>query len=98
LAKSIGFFNTRVYSCQFGLRKPNKRIFLEAARQVGAEPANTIYVGDRINKDVKGALRAGMRPVLKNAYTNAGKKAPASVTRINNIAELPELVGKINGD
>ncbi len=94
----IGFFDTRVYSCVFGPRKPNKRIFLEAARQMGAEPANTIYVGDRINKDVKGALRAGMRPVLKNAYTNAGKRVPAGVERIDNIAELPELVGKINGE
>ena len=94
----IGFFDTRVYSCEFGLRKPDKRIFLEAARQVGAEPANTIYVGDRINKDVKGALRAGMRPVLKNAYTNAGKKVPAGVERIDNIAELMELVQKMNGE
>jgi len=66
----IGFFNTRVYSCQFGLR----------------------------NKDVKGALRAGMRPVLKNAYTNAGKKPSAGVERIDSISELPDLVGKINGD
>jgi putative hydrolase of the HAD superfamily len=94
----IGFFDTRVYSCEFGLRKPDKRIFLEAARQVGAEPANTIYVGDRINKDVKGALRAGMHAVLKTAYTNAGKKVPAGVERIENISELPELVGKINDE
>ncbi len=93
----IGFFDTRVYSCEFGFRKPDKRIFLEAARQVGAEPANIIYVGDRINKDVKGALRAGMKPVLKKAYTNAGKKAPDGVERIDNIAELPELVQAING-
>ncbi len=94
----ISFFDTRVYSCEFGFRKPDKRIFLEAARQVGAEPANIIYVGDRINKDVKGALRAGMKPVLKNAYTNAGKKPPTGVERIERISELPELVGKINGD
>jgi len=94
----ISFFDTRVYSCEFGFRKPDKRIFLEAARQVGAEPANIIYVGDRINKDVKGALRAGMKPVLKNAYTNADKKTPDGVERIERISELPDLVGKINGD
>jgi len=94
----IGFFDTRVYSCEFGFRKPDKRIFLEAARRVVAQPANIIYVGDRINKDVKGALRAGMQPVLKNAYTNAGKKTPADVERIESISELPDLVGKINSD
>ncbi len=92
----IGFFDTRIYSCDFRLRKPNKRILLEAARRVGVEPANTIYVGDRINVDVKGARRAGMLPVLKNAYTNEGKPTPAGVERIDNIAQLPELVQKLN--
>jgi len=94
----IGFFDTRVYSCDFGFRKPDKRIFFEAARQVGAQPGNIVYVGDRINKDIKGALRVGMRPVLKNAYTNAGKKVPAGVERIDNIAELPGLLQEINGE
>jgi putative hydrolase of the HAD superfamily len=93
----IDFFDTRVYSCDFGFRKPDKRIFLEAARQVGAQPTNIMYVGDRINQDVKGALRAGMKPVLKNAYTNAGKKPPPGVERIDRVSELPDLVHKFDG-
>ncbi|RKY11130.1 MAG: hypothetical protein DRP65_05125 [Planctomycetota bacterium] len=92
----IDFFNTRVYSCDFGFRKPDKRIFLEAARQIGTQPENIIYVGDRINKDVKGALRAGMQAVLKNAYTNAGKKPPTGVETIESIFQLPDLVDKLN--
>jgi len=94
----IGFFDTRVYSCDFGFRKPDKRIFLEAARQMSTKPANIMYVGDRINKDVMGALRAGMRAVLKTAYTNDGKKPPTGVKRIESISELPELVYKLNGN
>jgi HAD superfamily hydrolase (TIGR01549 family) len=92
----IGFFDTRIYSCDFGLRKPDKRILLEAARRVGVSPANTIYVGDRINVDVKVARRAGMLPVLKNAYTNEGKQTPAGVERIDSISQLPEIVQKLN--
>ncbi|HIJ72115.1 MAG TPA: HAD family hydrolase [Planctomycetes bacterium] len=94
----IRFFRTRLYSCDFGFRKPDKRIFLEAARQLGTRPDNIMYVGDRINKDIKGALRAGMYAVLKNAYTNAGKKTPAGTERIEQISQLPALVEKINGD
>ena len=49
-------------------------------------------MGDRIDNDVKGALRAGMKPVLKNAYTNADKKVRNGVVRIDKIAELIDIV------
>jgi len=92
----LEFFSVRLYSYQFGFRKPDKRIFLEAARQVGAEPANILFVGDKIDKDIRGALRAGMQPILKAAYTNAGKRCPDAVVRIERISELPGIVEKIN--
>jgi HAD superfamily hydrolase (TIGR01549 family) len=96
--KLLDFFDLRMYSYQFNCRKPNKEIFLTAAERIGVNPENIFFVGDRINKDVKGAINAGMIPVLKDAYTNAGKKVPPGVIKINTIAELPELVEKISGN
>ncbi len=92
----LSFFPYRLYSYQFEFRKPDKRIF-EAAIAKMAEPAESIlFVGDRLDKDIRPALKAGMQAALKAAYTNMGKKVPNGVCKINKIAELPDLIEKIN--
>ena len=92
----LDFFPLRIYSYQLHCRKPHKEIFLAAAEQIGERSEDTLFVGDRINKDIKGAINAGMIPILKTAYTNTGKKIPSGVRTIDTIAELPELVKKIS--
>jgi hypothetical protein len=39
-----------------------------------------------------------MQAVLKEAYTNIGKKVPNGVWKINHLSELPGLVEKINDE
>ncbi len=55
-----------------------------------------MYVGDRIDKDIRPAIISGMQAVLKTAYTNAGKKIPKGAWKINQLSELPGLIEKIN--
>ena len=57
---------------------------------------NIMFVGDRIDKDINGALKCGMYPVLKTAYTNSGKETPRGAWKINLLSELPALIDKIN--
>jgi len=92
----LDFFTVRLYSYQFRFRKPDVRIFKSAAEKIGELPKNILFVGDLISTDIKPALKAGMRTVLKSAYTNEGKKVPQTVLRINRLSELPDLVQKIN--
>lgn len=92
----LDYFDIRIYSYNYNFRKPDKRIFDLAAEQINTEPANTIFVGDRIDNDVKGALKAGMIPVLKTAYTNKNKSIPKGTARIGNISQLPELIKMLN--
>jgi putative hydrolase of the HAD superfamily len=92
----LDYFDLRLYSYQFSFRKPDRRIFLEAARRIGTEPSRIVFVGDRMDKDVRGARNAGMIPVLKHAYTNKKKDVPGGVFRIQSIAELPELIETLN--
>lgn len=92
------FFEMRMYSYELTCRKPDRRIFDEAARRIGVEPGRILFVGDRIDKDVYGARRAGMIPVLKRAYTNSSKTVPAGVPVIDRISELPDLVKSFNGE
>jgi putative hydrolase of the HAD superfamily len=93
----LDFFPIRIYSHQFAFRKPDIRIFQTAAQKIGESPQDVLFVGDRINKDISPALKAGMQAVLKEAYTNIGKKIPKGVWRISRISELPGLIEKING-
>ena len=92
----LDFFVVRVYSYEFNFRKPNARIFKIAADRIGERIENILYVGDRVNMDIKPAIRSGMHAVLKAAYTNAGKKTPKGARKINRLYELPELIEKIN--
>jgi putative hydrolase of the HAD superfamily len=92
----LDFFTSRVYSYEFDFRKPDTRIFKIAAGRIGEMVENILFVGDRIDKDIKPAIKSGMQAVLKNAYTNTGKKIPNGAWKINQIAELPALIKKIN--
>ncbi|HUV41851.1 MAG TPA: HAD family hydrolase [Sedimentisphaerales bacterium] len=93
----LDFFTVRVYSYEFDFRKPDIRIFKIAAERLGETLENILFVGDRIDKDVRPAVKSGMPAVLKKAYTNAGKRLPKGAWLIDHLAELPELIEKING-
>ena len=92
----LDFFTVRIYSYEFDFRKPDLRIFKIAAERIGEAVENILFVGDRIDKDIKPALQVGMQPVLKAAYTNAGKTPPNGAMRITHLSELPVLVEKID--
>ena len=94
----LDFFPVRVYSYEFAFRKPDVRIFKAAAEKIGEKLENILFVGDRIETDIKPAMKAGMQAVLKKAYTNAGKKIPKGVWKINGLSELPSLINKINAE
>lgn len=94
----LDFFSVRVYSYEFDFRKPDVRIFNVAAERIGETLESIMFVGDRIDKDIRPAVRAGMQVVLKEAYTNAGKKIPKGVWKIRRLSELPGLIEKINAE
>jgi putative hydrolase of the HAD superfamily len=91
----LQFLPERFYSYDFGYRKPDVRIFQEVAQKMNIAAERTIYVGDRVDNDVKGALAAGMLPVLKKAYTNENTKIPEDTQQISTIADLPDLIRRI---
>lgn len=51
----------------FGADKPDPSIFLEAARRLGVDPAQTLMVGDCPYSDITGAHAAGMHAAFINS-------------------------------
>ena len=91
----MDYLPVRLYTYDYPWRKPDVRIFKEAAAAIGVDCEKIIYVGDRIDNDVVGSRKAGMLPVLVKAYTNEDKTIPSDVAYIENITELPETIQKI---
>jgi len=79
---------------EVGLVKPDVRLFRLAAERLGVVPERCAMVGDRYERDIRGAHEAGMFTVWMNVRHEAvppGERAPdAMVTRIGDVeAALP---------
>jgi HAD superfamily hydrolase (TIGR01662 family) len=56
--------DTVILSSKHGRRKPHPSLFLQAARDLGVDPGQAAYVGDRPSRDVVGAREAGYREIV----------------------------------
>ena len=52
-----------VFSSEIGLRKPRPEIFLLALERLGVAADRSLFVGDRLDADVRGARDVGMQTV-----------------------------------
>jgi putative hydrolase of the HAD superfamily len=57
------YLDTIVISEEVGSEKPNQRIFEIALAKLGVESENAVMVGNRIDADILGANRSGMKSV-----------------------------------
>jgi putative hydrolase of the HAD superfamily len=57
-------FDVAVFSATAGLAKPDPAIYRLAARELGVEPSECVFVGDGANDELRGARDVGMTPVL----------------------------------
>ena len=93
LTRLLRFFPVRIYSSEVGVRKPDRRIFEIALQRMRVEPNETLFVGDIVKTDIRGARRAGMRTALKQPWC-AGHDRLTSDHVISRIADLLDLVGE----
>jgi putative hydrolase of the HAD superfamily len=93
----LPYFPVRIYSGEFGHRKPGRRIFDYALSQIDAKAHETVFVGDRIETDMIGARRAGMITVLK---CPGGRYRPHRCVDhvIERISELPNVLAQLRVD
>lgn len=59
-----GLIDVEVFSCESRLRKPDREIYLEAARRLGVEPERCVYIGDGSYGELRGASAVGMTAIL----------------------------------
>lgn len=62
------YFDTIILSEDAGANKPSLAFFDYALRQSGAEAATTLMIGDNLQTDIFGAMRAGLDTLLYNRW------------------------------
>ena len=67
-----GYFDVSLFSCRTGMLKPDPRIYLMAAEELGVKPEQCLYVGDGDSEELEGAARVGMHPVLIDSHKPEG--------------------------
>ncbi len=82
-------FTAVVISRAVGMMKPDPRIFRLALDRLGVCPAEAVYVGDSLSKDVVGAKTIGMRAVWANYDSCPPREGTAPDAVISSLPELP---------
>ena len=89
------FFDVVVASAEFGVSKPDKRIFLEALRQAGCGPADAVMIGDRLDNDIYPAAELGMKTVWVrqgfSVYQRLEPERPAPDHIADSLTELTAI-------
>jgi putative hydrolase of the HAD superfamily len=98
----LDYFDPIVLSAKYGRRKPDPSIFYQAARLANLPTSSCIYVGDKLNRDILGAQRAGYRAAVQihHQYDDGeedGGATPDAVIK-NMLDLLPILEGVIEKD
>jgi putative hydrolase of the HAD superfamily len=86
------YFDCVIIEGEFGVGKPDERVFRHALESCGVDPARTWMIGDNLEADIATPLRLGMHTIWVDAAGNgvpndAGTK-PHSVVR-----HVRELLG-----
>lgn len=86
------WFRGSLSAREFGVGKPDRRIFAEACRRLGFAPDEVLHVGDDLELDVRGAHDAGLQVVWvcrgdRREGQGAGIDGVVSVCDLHALAE-----------
>jgi putative hydrolase of the HAD superfamily len=93
LLKISEYFDAIFLSDEVGMVKPDPLLFAHACRTLGAAPAQSAMVGDRYDRDIRGALDAGLYTVWLNVRNESlPPGAPPPDATCSSIAEAGRIL------
>lgn len=87
------YFTAAISAREFGVAKPDPRIFVAAAGAAEVQPHQVLHVGDDALLDVLGALNAGMQAVWINRTDQLWMQELQPHAEVASLAELCALFG-----
>ncbi len=89
-------FDIMLFSPEVGFRKPSRRIFLRALRELGLKGREAAFVGDSPVEDVRGPQRVRMMTILKLPPKQRVRRSLHPDFTVRNLAEVPAIIEKVN--
>ncbi len=86
------YFRASISAQQFGVGKPDPRIFHAAAGAADAAPHEVLHIGDDARLDVLGARNAGMQTVWLNRADHPWEHAETPHITVGSLTELCDLL------
>jgi HAD superfamily hydrolase (TIGR01509 family) len=90
------WFDYVLDSHEWGVEKPDPRLFHLALEHARADPARTVHVGDLYHVDVIGARRAGLRDAV--LFDMADLYGEVDCPRVRSLGGLVEWIDKSRGN
>lgn len=93
--RSIGiqqYFRASISAQEFGVGKPDARIFHAAAGAVDVCPGHVLHIGDDPGLDVLGALNAGMQTAWLNRTDDVWKHAESPHITVSSLTQLCDYI------
>ena len=92
-----GFFEEIVVSGDLGFRKPDPRMYETALRKMALSPAEVIFVGNDMFRDIYGAKSIGMKAVFfDSGLGGRDGRGAAPDAVIRRLDDLPGIVEKLD--
>lgn len=85
-------FDAHVTSYDTRVSKPHPAIFQRALAALNVRPAEAAILGDRLDRDIAGARRIGMRAIWFRPPAFVGIADPAPDAEVTRWAEMPALM------
>lgn len=88
------FFRATIHAREFGVGKPDPRIFHAAAGAVDVLPDDVLHIGDDATLDALGALNAGMQAAWLNRADALWPHEQQPHVTLTHLGELKDLLGE----
>ena len=96
-ANILKYFDTLVFSDEFGKSKPDRTVFMHALNLLGVKAAEAVHVGDLKRTDMEGAAGVGMFSIrYAGVYDDINSGFHEANIVIYNFTELESAVSRIN--
>ena len=94
----LNFFDVLTFSDEVRLAKPSDKIFLITLKGLGAEPSESVHIGDHVVNDVVGAKQVGMKTVWIEGFyerpEGSGPEAEPDAT-VADLGLVPSAIRKL---